>query len=203
MVPSMTHLKTQEVLESPGFHVSKFVGLQRLFEAGGNYRFPAIWDHIYWRSGQCCCVVEQHPWVSWRKWNAGWHDEERKFGGDFLMEFEFPELNEFSLVFFEKTVGLNLALTLISTSRTGPCPCPCSCCGCDFAYESYKPKFLWRTWEHLQKAPFFLKLKYRDYPPPRIPVTTRSIIFLVGGSQSKPSFCHCFWEGFRIPTRII
>ena len=58
------------------------------------------------------------------------------------MEFEFPELNEFSLVFFEKTVGLNLALTLISTSRTGPCPCPCSCCGCDFAYECYKPKFL-------------------------------------------------------------
>ena len=56
------------------------------------------------------------------------------------MEFEFPELNEFSLVFFEKTVGLNLALTLISTSRTGPCPC--SCCGCDFAYECYKPKFL-------------------------------------------------------------
>lgn len=54
------------------------------------------------------------------------------------MEFEFPELNEFSLVFFEKTVGLNLALTLISTSRTGPCPCR----GCDFAYECYKPKFL-------------------------------------------------------------
>lgn len=77
MVPSMTHLKTQEVLESPGFHVSKFVGLQLLFEAGGNYRFPAIWDQIHWRSGQCCCVVEQHPWVSWRN---GTQDDMMKNG---------------------------------------------------------------------------------------------------------------------------
>lgn len=136
---------------------------------------------VFWAVLLCCWTTSLGLLA---KWNTGWHDEERKFGGDFLMEFEFPELNEFSLVFFEKTVGLNLALTLISTSRTGPCPCR----GCDFAYECYKPKFLWRTWEHLQKAHLFLKLIYWDDPPAKIPVTTRISICLVGGSPNHSAF---------------
>ena len=127
------------------------------FEAGGNNRFPAIWKQIHWRSGQCRCVVEQHPGVSWRNGTP-----EEMMNTEFWRRFFW-----WSLTFFIIVVVVVVAVVILHVNVTS---------------RSFCEKGRGNTFK---RPPFFLKLIYWDHPPPRIPVTTRIIIFSVGGIPSK------------------